>query len=164
MDRGASGGPAASPGARARDVKDAHPVSSAARPQTTRLTHTFSASFHGFTTYSLRRSCVYSIRRESDFCPSQFPRMIRKPRSSREIRVPRNPADVKNRSPTNCESAWPTDTGLNRKIEMQLYIDWKEIALRLACTVIGGALIGIDRGEHGRAAGLRTNVLVCLAA
>jgi putative Mg2+ transporter-C (MgtC) family protein len=30
--------------------------------------------------------------------------------------------------------------------------------------VIGGALIGIDRGEHGRAAGLRTTLLVCLAA
>ncbi len=47
---------------------------------------------------------------------------------------------------------------------MQPYIDWKEITLRLVCTVIGGALIGINRGAHGRAAGLRTNLLVCLAA
>jgi putative Mg2+ transporter-C (MgtC) family protein len=47
---------------------------------------------------------------------------------------------------------------------MHTEIGWGEIALRLACTVIGGALIGIDRGEHGRAAGLRTNLLVCLAA
>lgn len=44
------------------------------------------------------------------------------------------------------------------------YISWKEIALRLVLTVIAGACIGFDRGEHGRAAGLRTVLLVCLAA
>ncbi|MGH7953295.1 MAG: MgtC/SapB family protein [Limisphaerales bacterium] len=43
-------------------------------------------------------------------------------------------------------------------------IGWHEIALRLFCTIIGGALIGINREEHGRAAGLRTTLLVCLAA
>ncbi|HZL12626.1 MAG TPA: MgtC/SapB family protein [Verrucomicrobiae bacterium] len=47
---------------------------------------------------------------------------------------------------------------------MHLGITWNEIALRLACTVIAGTLIGINRGEHGRAAGLRTTLLVCLAA
>ena len=47
---------------------------------------------------------------------------------------------------------------------MPAEITWSEIALRLFCTVIGGALIGINRGEHGRAAGLRTTLLVCLAA
>jgi len=41
---------------------------------------------------------------------------------------------------------------------------WEEIALRLLYTLIGGALIGFNRGERGRTAGLRTTMLVCLAA
>jgi putative Mg2+ transporter-C (MgtC) family protein len=36
--------------------------------------------------------------------------------------------------------------------------------LRLFLTVAAGTLIGINRGEHGRPAGLRTTLLVCLAA
>src|ERR1700742_4688168 len=47
---------------------------------------------------------------------------------------------------------------------MPLTLDWKEIAIRLALSVIAGGLIGLDRGEHGRPAGLRTTLLVCLAA
>jgi putative Mg2+ transporter-C (MgtC) family protein len=47
---------------------------------------------------------------------------------------------------------------------MPLYIGWNEIALRLLLTVIAGVLIGYDRSEHGKAAGMRTNVLVCVAA
>ena len=47
---------------------------------------------------------------------------------------------------------------------MPLTLTWPEIALRLALTVVAGTLIGLDRGEHGRAAGLRTTLLVCLAA
>jgi putative Mg2+ transporter-C (MgtC) family protein len=47
---------------------------------------------------------------------------------------------------------------------MPLNIGWGEIALRLALTVVAGMLIGINRSEHGHAAGLRTTVLVCLAA
>src|SRR6201996_7524474 len=47
---------------------------------------------------------------------------------------------------------------------MPLYIGWWEIALRLALTVAAGVLIGINRSEHGHAAGLRTTLLVCLAA
>jgi putative Mg2+ transporter-C (MgtC) family protein len=39
-----------------------------------------------------------------------------------------------------------------------------EIVLRLALTVVGGGLIGLNRGEHGRPAGLRTVLLVALAA
>jgi putative Mg2+ transporter-C (MgtC) family protein len=31
-------------------------------------------------------------------------------------------------------------------------------------TIVAGTLIGINRGEHGRPAGLRTTLLVCLAA
>ncbi len=47
---------------------------------------------------------------------------------------------------------------------MSLTIGWWEIALRLALTVVAGALLGINRTEHGHAAGLRTTLLVCLAA
>jgi putative Mg2+ transporter-C (MgtC) family protein len=45
-----------------------------------------------------------------------------------------------------------------------LTLTWHEIALRLALSIVAGALIGFDRGEHGRPAGLRTTLLVCLAA
>jgi putative Mg2+ transporter-C (MgtC) family protein len=47
---------------------------------------------------------------------------------------------------------------------MPLTLTWHEIALRLALSVVAGTLIGLDRGEHGRPAGLRTTLLVCLAA
>jgi putative Mg2+ transporter-C (MgtC) family protein len=47
---------------------------------------------------------------------------------------------------------------------MPTTLEWGDIALRLALTVLAGALIGFDRGEHGRPAGLRTTILVCLAA
>lgn len=47
---------------------------------------------------------------------------------------------------------------------MPLEIDWQEIALRLICTFIAGALIGLNREEHGRPAGLRTTILLCLSA
>lgn len=47
---------------------------------------------------------------------------------------------------------------------MPLNLTWEEIAVRLALTVIAGSLIGINRSEGGHAAGLRTTLLVCLAA
>jgi putative Mg2+ transporter-C (MgtC) family protein len=47
---------------------------------------------------------------------------------------------------------------------MSTQITWSEIALRLLLTLVAGALIGINRGEHGHPAGLRTTMLVCLAA
>lgn len=47
---------------------------------------------------------------------------------------------------------------------MPLTLGWEEIALRLFLTVVAGALIGINRSEGGHAAGLRTTLLVCLAA
>jgi putative Mg2+ transporter-C (MgtC) family protein len=47
---------------------------------------------------------------------------------------------------------------------MPLNIGWDDIALRLALTIIAGLLIGYNRTEHGKAAGMRTTVLVCLAA
>jgi putative Mg2+ transporter-C (MgtC) family protein len=47
---------------------------------------------------------------------------------------------------------------------MPLDPTWPDIALRLALSVAAGALIGFNRESHGHAAGLRTTLLVCLAA
>jgi putative Mg2+ transporter-C (MgtC) family protein len=47
---------------------------------------------------------------------------------------------------------------------MAITLGWQEIALRLLLTIVAGSLIGFNRGEHGRPAGLRTILLVCLAA
>ncbi len=47
---------------------------------------------------------------------------------------------------------------------MSVALEWQEIALRLFLALAAGALIGINRSEHGRPAGLRTVMLVCLAA
>src|ERR1700734_3400951 len=47
---------------------------------------------------------------------------------------------------------------------MPINIVWSDIAIRLLCTIAAGGLIGFDRGEHGRPAGLRTTLLVALAA
>lgn len=47
---------------------------------------------------------------------------------------------------------------------MALEIGRGEIAWRLLLTVIAGALVGINRESHARPAGLRTTLLVCLAA
>ncbi len=47
---------------------------------------------------------------------------------------------------------------------MPLNLQWSDIAIRLLCTIVAAGLIGFDRGEHGRPAGLRTTILVALAA
>lgn len=47
---------------------------------------------------------------------------------------------------------------------MPLTITWTDVALRLVSALIAGAVIGYNRGERGKAAGLRTTLLVCLAA
>jgi putative Mg2+ transporter-C (MgtC) family protein len=47
---------------------------------------------------------------------------------------------------------------------MDTQLEWYEVALRLALTAGAGAVVGLNRGEQGRAAGLRTTMLVCLAA
>jgi putative Mg2+ transporter-C (MgtC) family protein len=41
---------------------------------------------------------------------------------------------------------------------------WPDVLLRLALTVVAGVLLGYNRSEHGKAAGMRTMLLVCLAA
>lgn len=47
---------------------------------------------------------------------------------------------------------------------MPLTPSWSDIAVRLAFTLLAGAVLGINRTERGRSAGLRTTILVCLAA
>lgn len=47
---------------------------------------------------------------------------------------------------------------------MPLHPGWDDLAVRLILTLAAGALIGFNREEGGHAAGLRTNILVCLAA
>jgi putative Mg2+ transporter-C (MgtC) family protein len=49
-------------------------------------------------------------------------------------------------------------------MDMPLYPDWPDIALRLALTMFAGAVIGFNRGARGHAAGFRTTILVGLAA
>ncbi len=41
---------------------------------------------------------------------------------------------------------------------------WTDVALRLALTMLAGIVIGYNRREHGKAAGMRATLLVCLAA
>jgi putative Mg2+ transporter-C (MgtC) family protein len=47
---------------------------------------------------------------------------------------------------------------------MSVPLPWSDVSLRLALTVIAGVLLGYNRSEHGKAAGMRTMLLVCLAA
>jgi putative Mg2+ transporter-C (MgtC) family protein len=43
-------------------------------------------------------------------------------------------------------------------------LTWSDIAVRLILSVVAGFLIGLDRGLHAHRAGLRTTVLVAVAA
>jgi putative Mg2+ transporter-C (MgtC) family protein len=47
---------------------------------------------------------------------------------------------------------------------MTAILDWGDVAIWLAFTVISSILLGYNRAEHGKAAGLRTTLLVSLAA
>jgi putative Mg2+ transporter-C (MgtC) family protein len=47
---------------------------------------------------------------------------------------------------------------------MSPHLTWGDVVLRLALTVVVGLLIGYNRSEHGKAAGMRTTLLVVLAA
>src|SRR5437899_13040955 len=49
-------------------------------------------------------------------------------------------------------------------MDMPLFPSWGEICVRLALTMLAGAIIGFNRGARGHAAGFRTTILVCLAA
>lgn len=47
---------------------------------------------------------------------------------------------------------------------MPTTLHWFDIVIRLALSVLAGTLVGFNRGESGKVAGLRTTLLVCLAA
>lgn len=47
---------------------------------------------------------------------------------------------------------------------MPVVLSWHSIAVRLVLDVLASSIIGVNRDEHGRPAGLRTNLLVSLAA
>lgn len=49
-------------------------------------------------------------------------------------------------------------------MNMPLSPTWTDIAVRLALTMLAGAIIGLNRGARGHAAGFRTTILVALAA
>ena len=47
---------------------------------------------------------------------------------------------------------------------MPIALTWFDISVRLLCALVAGTVIGLNRSERGHAAGLRTSILVCLAA
>ena len=47
---------------------------------------------------------------------------------------------------------------------MPAIVTVQDVVLRLACALLAGVAIGLNRETKGQAAGLRTTVLVCLAA
>ncbi|WP_250453991.1 MgtC/SapB family protein [Caballeronia sp. ATUFL_M2_KS44] len=47
---------------------------------------------------------------------------------------------------------------------MPLILEWPDVCIRIVLAVVAGVLIGLNRGESGKVAGLRTTLLVCLAA
>jgi len=48
--------------------------------------------------------------------------------------------------------------------DLLTHITWLSVLVRIALSVLIGGLIGSERGRHGRAAGLRTHILVCLGS
>ena len=55
-------------------------------------------------------------------------------------------------------------TAIQEFFEYLRELNMVSIALRLTLSVILGGFIGMERGRRGRAAGLRTHILVCLGA
>lgn len=49
-------------------------------------------------------------------------------------------------------------------IEFMREVNLVTVAVRLALAMVFGGIIGIERGKQGRAAGMRTHILVCLGA
>jgi putative Mg2+ transporter-C (MgtC) family protein len=47
---------------------------------------------------------------------------------------------------------------------MSATLSWSEILVRLALTVFAGFLIGLDRSEHAHPVGMRTTILISVAA
>jgi putative Mg2+ transporter-C (MgtC) family protein len=57
-----------------------------------------------------------------------------------------------------------TLTALRREAHVHSTVTSTDIFLRLAAAVAAGTVIGFDRGSRGHIAGLRTTILLCLAA
>lgn len=49
-------------------------------------------------------------------------------------------------------------------MDMPLSLSSTDMAVRLAATIVAGLALGYNRDEHGKAAGMRTTLIVCLAA
>ena len=47
---------------------------------------------------------------------------------------------------------------------MPLHPSWSDLALRLVLAAVAGGIIGFNREAHNEAAGLRTTILICVAA
>ena len=47
---------------------------------------------------------------------------------------------------------------------MPVVLHWNDVLARIALALVAGALVGLNRSESGKTAGLRTTILVCLAA
>jgi putative Mg2+ transporter-C (MgtC) family protein len=43
-------------------------------------------------------------------------------------------------------------------------LDLKEVMIRVACAMVAGLILGLERESHGRAAGLKTTILACVAS
>ena len=53
---------------------------------------------------------------------------------------------------------------MDKIIEFLKDLNVATVALRLVLAMIVGGTIGLERGKHGRAAGMRTHILVCIGA
>lgn len=53
---------------------------------------------------------------------------------------------------------------MKQAIQMLTDFNYVAVSVRLVLALVMGGLIGMERGRHGRAAGMRTHVLVCLGA
>ena len=42
--------------------------------------------------------------------------------------------------------------------------NWITVLIRISLAILAGGIVGMERGLHGRAAGMRTHMLVCLGA
>ncbi|KWF12534.1 MgtC/SapB family protein [Burkholderia pseudomultivorans] len=47
---------------------------------------------------------------------------------------------------------------------MPVELQWHDVLVRIVLALVAGGLVGLDRSESGKTAGLRTTILVCLAA
>jgi putative Mg2+ transporter-C (MgtC) family protein len=43
-------------------------------------------------------------------------------------------------------------------------LDLKQVMIRIGCAMVAGMILGLERESHGRAAGLKTTILACVAS